>query len=429
MERLRMAPITPGVVEITAAVLLTIALIHTFSTHYFEHLAHIQPAHAGLWHLLGEVEVVFGFWAMVLLMFLMLHSGMGQTLHYLESRNFTEPAFVFVIMVIAASRPIIDLASLVLNFLSRILPTARPVAYYFTVLSVGPLLGSFITEPAAMTLAALLLRERFFGRNAPNSFMYGTVGVLFVNISIGGTMTPFAAPPVLMVAEKWGLDIATMLKSFGWKAAVAVIINAAGAAIAFRSYLREQPANPPALARLEVPGWIVSVHVAFLASVVVFSHHAIVFIALFLFFLGFAEAYKQYQNNLIIREGLMVAFFLGGLVVLGGQQKWWLQPLLADMEPTTLFVGATLLTAITDNAALTYLGSLVDGPTDAFKYSLIAGAVTGGGLTVIANAPNPAGFAILKDSFEDGAISALGLATAAMAPTLVAAAAFQLLPG
>jgi hypothetical protein len=424
-----MPPITPGVVEITAAALLTIALIHTFSTHYFERLAHIHPAHAGLWHLLGEVEVVFGFWAMVLLMFLMLHSGMGQTLHYLESRNFTEPAFVFVIMVIAASRPIIDLASLVLNFLSRILPTARPVAYYFTVLSVGPLLGSFITEPAAMTLAAVLMRERFFGRNAPNTFMYGTVGVLFVNISIGGTLTPFAAPPVLMVADKWGLDIATMLKSFGWKAAVAVVVNAAGAALAFRSYLREQPANPPALARLEVPGWIVLVHVAFLASVVVFSHHAIVFIALFLFFLGFAEAYKHYQNNLILREGLMVAFFLGGLVVLGGQQKWWLQPLLADMGPTALFVGATLLTAITDNAALTYLGSLVDGPTEAFKYSLIAGAVTGGGLTVIANAPNPAGFAILKDSFEDGAISALGLAAAATAPTLVAAAAFQFLPG
>ena len=249
-----MAPITPGVVEITAAVLLTIALVHTFSTHYFERLAHIQPTHAGLWHLLGEVEVVFGFWAMVLLMFLMLHSGMGQTLHYLESRNFTEPAFVFVIMVIAASRPIIDLASLVLTLLSRILPTERPVAYYFTVLSVGPLLGSCITEPAAMTLAALLLRERFFGRNTPNNFMYSAVGVLFVNISIGGTLTPFAAPPVLMVAEKWGVDIAIMLKSFGWKAAIAVVVNANGAAVAFRSNLREQPAIAPALARLDAPG-------------------------------------------------------------------------------------------------------------------------------------------------------------------------------
>jgi hypothetical protein len=424
-----MAAVAPGTVEITAAAIFAVALIHTFSTRYFQRLAHVQPAHAGLWHLLGEVEVVFGFWAMVLLVFLMTHSGTGQALHYLESRNFTEPAFVFVIMVIAASRPIIDLAGAALHHVSRALPLERPVAYYFTVLSVGPLLGSFITEPAAMTLAALLLRERFFGRNAPASFMYVTVGVLFVNVSIGGTLTPYAAPPVLMVADKWGLDLATMLKWFGWKAAVAVVINAAGAALAFRKYVRDLPTMSPALARLDVPAWVIGVHLAFLAAVVVFSHHPILFLAVFLFFLGFTEAYKRYQARLMLREGLMVAFFLAGLVVLGGQQRWWLQPLLADMSPTALYYGATLLTAITDNAALTYLGSLVEGVSDQFKYAMVAGAVTGGGLTVIANAPNPAGFAILKDSFEDGAIGALGLAAAAIPPTLVAIAAFQLLPG
>ena len=164
-----MAAFAPGIVEITAATIFAIALLHTFSTRYFQHLAHVQPAHAGLWHLLGEVEVVFGFWAMVLLLFLVLHSGAGQALQYLESRNFTEPAFVFVIMVIAASRPIIDFAGALLHYISRALPFDRPVAYYFTLLSVGPLLGSFITEPAAMTLAALLLRERFFSRNAPSA--------------------------------------------------------------------------------------------------------------------------------------------------------------------------------------------------------------------------------------------------------------------
>ncbi|RPI43705.1 MAG: hypothetical protein EHM67_04820 [Hyphomicrobiaceae bacterium] len=424
-----MATLAPGIVEITAVIIFAIAVLHTFSTRYFQRLAHIQPAHAGLWHLLGEVEVVFGFWAMVLLLFLVTHSGAGQALHYLESRNFTEPAFVFVIMVIAASRPIIDFAGALLHLISRSLPVSRPLAYYFTVLSIGPLLGSFITEPAAMTLSALLLRERFFSRNAPSAFMYATVGVLFVNISIGGTLTPYAAPPVLMVADKWGLDIVTMMKTFGWKAAIAVIVNAAGVAFAYRKYLSDQPTISPALARLDVPSWVVGIHVAFLAGVVVLSHHPVVFLALFLFFLGFTEAYKRYQTRLMLREGLMVAFFLAGLVVLGGQQKWWLQAVLTDMSPTALYYGATLLTTITDNAALTYLGSLVDGVSDDFKYSMVAGAVTGGGLTVIANAPNPAGFAILKDSFEDGAIGALGLAAAAALPTLVAIAAFQLLPG
>lgn len=419
----------PGMVEIAAVAIFVIALLHTFSAHYFHALAHAQPNHAGLWHLLGEVEVVFGFWAAVLLVFLVTHSGTGHALHYLESRNFTEPAFVFVIMVIAASRPIIDLAGAMLHAISRALPLERPVAYYFTLLSVGPLLGSFITEPAAMTLAALLLRQRFFRRGTPQGFLYVTVGVLFVNISIGGTLTPYAAPPVLMVADKWGLDLATMLTTFGWKAAIAVLINAAAATFAYRHLLSQQTTMTPALAKLEVPGWVIAVHVAFLSAVVVFSHHAIVFVALFLFFLGFTEAYSRYQSRLMIREGLMVAFFLAGLVVLGGQQRWWLQPLLGDMGPTTLYFGATLLTAITDNAALTYLGSMVEGVSDAFKYSMVAGAVTGGGLTVIANAPNPAGYAILKDSFEEGSIGALGLLAAATPPTLVAVAAFQLLPG
>jgi len=232
-----------------------------------------------------------------------------------------------------------------------------------------------------------------------------------------------------MVADKWGLDVATMLRSFGWKAALAVVVNAAGATWAYHMYLRKLQTVSPGLARRDVPAWISAVHLLVLAGVVVFSHHAVVFIALFLFFLGFAEAYKHWQKRLIVREGLLVAFFLGGLVVLGGQQRWWLQPLLADLNPTALYFGATLLTAITDNAALTYLGSQVEGISDAFKYSMVAGAVTGGGLTVIANAPNPAGFAILKDSFEDGAIGAAGLFAAATLPTLVAVAAFQLLPG
>ena len=146
---------------------------------------------------------------------------------------------------------------------------------------------------------------------------------------------------------------------------------------------------------------------------------------LFLLFLGLSEAYRRHHDRLILREGLMVAFFLAGLVVLGGQQRWWLQELLSRLDETTLFYGATLLTAITDNAALTYLGSLVEGVSDDYKYSLVAGAVAGGGLTVIANAPNPAGFAILKDHFEDQSISPLGLFAAALVPTLVVVACFR----
>lgn len=175
-----------------------------------------------------------------------------------------------------------------------------------------------------------------------------------------------------------------------------------------------------------MPAPVTLMHLAFLVGIVLTAHHPAVFLGMLMMFIGFAHAYQRHQSRLMIREGLMVGFFLAGLVVLGGLQKWWLQDLLGGLEPTVLFWGATALTAITDNAALTYLGSLVEGTSEAWRYMLVAGAVTGGGLTVIANAPNPAGFAILGKYFPDGSISSGRLFIAALVPTLVAAAMFML---
>lgn len=418
--------INPTSIQLVAAALFALAVIHTFSTKYFEHLAHIQPHHAGIWHLLGEVEVVFGFWAMVLILFIFAVSGQHEAITYLESRDFTEPMFVFVIMVIAGTRPVLDFAAAIVQRAAFILPVNTGVAMYFLLLAFVPLLGSFITEPAAMTLAALMLRDTLFSKEISTRLKYATVGVLFVNISIGGTLTPFAAPPVLMVAAKWDWDIWFMMTNFGWKAALAVAVNALAVTWLFRHELGHVSQKVDSSAP-KTPLLVVLIHLVFLALVVLFAHHSVAFMGVFLFFLGFTAAYHQYQNPLILREALLVAFFLAGLVVLGGQQQWWLQPLLMDMDDTAVFFGATLLTAVTDNAALTYLGSLVEGLSEEFKVALVAGAVTGGGLTVIANAPNPAGFAILKSKFDEQSIHPLGLLIAAIPPTLVTIIAFRVL--
>jgi hypothetical protein len=410
--------------EIVGASLFALAVLHTFSTRYFEHLAHTRTAHAGLWHLLGEVETVFGFWAAILLVFMSVAYGWGTASAYLDERHFAEPMFVFVIMVIAASRPIMQLASDSVRVTGRLLPMRPAMAGYFLSLSLVPLLGSFITEPAAMTLAALMLRERVFATNASNRLKYATLGVLFVNVSVGGTLTNFAAPPVLMVAAKWQWTTGFMLTTFGLKAALAVLINATVLTFLFRRELARR-SEPPRAEEGRVPATFVAVNLAILAGVVLVNHHPEAFMGLFLLFLGLAEAYRRHHDRLMLREGLMVAFFLAGLVVLGGQQQWWLQDVLSRLDETALFYGAAALTAITDNAALTYLGSLVEGVSDEYKYSLVAGAVAGGGLTVIANAPNPAGFALLKDHFEDQSINALGLFVAALPPTLVAIACFR----
>ena len=414
----------PTTIELLGAALFGIAVLHTFSTGLFERLAHRQPRHAGIWHLLGEVEVVFGFWAMVLILFMFVINGKDDATHYIDNRNFTEPLFVFAIMVIAGTRPILQCAARAVGFLARRLPLAPNIALFLVVLTVVPILGSFITEPAAMTLAALMLRENLYRHQLSSRLKYATLGTLFVNVSIGGTLTTFAAPPVLMVAGVWNWNVPFMLTTFGWKAAVAIVINAALVAVWFRKELANIGGEPERVDPVPLP--MVLVHIAFLVVVVMFSHHPAVFMGAFLFFLGIAQAYPRYQDPLILKEALLVAFFLGGLVVLGGQQAWWLEPLLLGLDANAVFYGTAALTAITDNAALTYLASLVPGLTSEFKVALVAGAVTGGGLTIIANAPNPAGAAILREGFEDGAIRAEFLLLGALIPTVVAAIAFRM---
>ncbi|MFY7907433.1 MAG: putative Na+/H+ antiporter [Burkholderiaceae bacterium] len=416
----------PTTIQAVAAALFALALIHTFSTKFFEHLAHTRPAHAGVWHLLAEVEIVFGVWAMLFMVIMGVLEGFNTAMQYLDGRNFTEPLFVFAIMVVAASKPVLQVSSAAVQALVRVMPLPKPLAFFFTVLGIVPLLGSFITEPAAMTLAALLMKDTIFAK-ASRRLQYAALGALFVNISIGGTLTNFAAPPVLMVAAKWDLDIMWMLTHVGWKAAIAVFINAGVLTFLFAKELNAMghSAKTPYTG---VPGWMVGVHLAFLVAIVVFAHHPAAFIAVFLLFMGVATAYPAYQERLILREGLLVAFFLGGLVVLGGMQQWWLQPALLSMDATTVYFGATALTAITDNAALTYLASLVEGLSPEFKYAVLTGAVTGGGLTIIANAPNPAGASILKGTFNEGAISPLSLFLGALPPTIVAILCFRLFP-
>ncbi len=411
-------------IDVIAAVAFGLALLHTVATKFFEQLAHRIPRHAGLLHLLGEVEVVFGFWAFVLIGVMAVVSGGEKALEYAETRQFIEPLFVFVIMVVAASRPVLVSIEALVAILAKWMPLDTAVAQVWLCLAVVPLIGSLITEPAAMTLAALMLAPLVFRAGMPEWLKYGALGALFVNVSIGGTLTSFAAPPVLMVATTWNWSSAFMAATFGWKAAVAVLINATAITFLLRRHLGGKPSKT--VEELRVPTLVRAIHLAFLVGVVAFAHHPVIFLGLFMLFLGFTQAYARYQNQLILKEALLVAFFLAGLVVLGGMQQWWLQPIVSSLQPTALFFGALGLTAITDNAALTYLGSLTEGMSDAAKYMLVAGAVAGGGLTVIANAPNPAGVALLRKGFNDESIGAGGLLCGALAPTLVAALMFLL---
>lgn len=374
--------------------------------------------------MLGEVEIVFGVWATVLVVVMALGVGGREALAYAESRNYTEPLFVFVVMVIAATRPILAVVMRAIDKLARWMPIDDAVARVWLGLALVPLSGSLVTEPAAMTIAALALGPQVFRPTMPERYKYFVLGVLFVNVSIGGTLTAYAAPPILMVASAWNWDSAFMLSHIGWKAAVAVIINATLATLLVRNFVRGPQGGQWESSASAVPAATVVIHIAFLAAVVIFSHHLVVFLAIFLFFVGYTQAYPRGQDRLLIKESILVAFFLAGLVILGGMQQWWLQPLVSSLAPAELFISASALTAVTDNAALTYLGSLITGMSDEAKYMLVTGAVAGGGLTVIANAPNPVGVALLRRGFRDESIGVGSLLAAALLPTAIAAAMF-----
>ncbi len=528
-----------------ATLIFLLAIVHTFLTARFLKISH-RWAHdheqriergeasrdsvhhgAQAMHFLGEVEVVFGLWAVALGIAIIGFYDWSTAVHYLgETVNYTEPAFVVVIMTLAATRPILRLAEGMIKSIAGMLGGSL-AALWFTTLTIGALLGSFITEPAAITISALVLARTFYTLEPSTKFKYATLGLLLVNISVGGTLTHFAAPPVLMVAAPWGWGMSHMLLHFGWKAAVGIVISnvlyfalfrrelmaledkyavvrlkeeiqtrflrradmdarfdqlrrSIGADTGTRDLaktqvqdlidrireqleeqsvpelrargideelirqafaqrfeeirLRETRRLVPALLPEgergtfvdpdwdkrddPVPVWVTLVHLVFMGWTIVNAHHAPLFVLGLLFFLGFAEVSKDYQNRIDLRPAMLVGFFLAGLVIHGGVQGWWIAPILGNLGEASLMAAATVLTAFNDNAAITYLATLVPDFSDALKYAVVAGAVTGGGLTIIANAPNPAGISLLKRHFDNG-VSPAGLLGAALAPTAI----------
>jgi len=535
--------------NLVATLIFFCAIIHTFLTSKFTAISHKwehghdkkkrqgqadrHSVHHGaeLFHFLGEVEAVFGIWVIALTIAIVAFYDWNTMVNYVSYRvNFTEAMFVVVIMTLAATRPILKLSEAIMWKIANLLGGTL-TAWWFTILTIGPLLGSLITEPAAMTISALLLAHKLYDLEPSEKFKYATIGLLFVNISVGGTLTHFAAPPVLMVAAPWNWGIDHMIVHFGWKALLGIMVsngiyyaffrrelahlqktyvlrsikdeirekylnrreldtefeNIAAAVdkeVGFRQIFEQQiekimpqikkrlgeqlsrkylpsivregvdqnlvqdafdkrfeevklskmreslPGLLPEHERPEfqdpdwderddpVPAWVTIVHLGFMAWTIINAHHPEMFIPGMLFFLGFAQVSHPYQNRIDLKPALLVGFFLGGLVIHGGVQGWWIAPVLGNLTDIPLMLVATVLTAFNDNAAITYLSTLVPGFTDSLKYAVVAGAVAGGGLTVIANAPNPAGQSILKKYFENG-VSPAGLLKAAILPTVI----------
>ena len=438
--------------NLIATAIFFLAILHTFSVARFTALAHrVQHEHdereiragrrahpstlAEFLHFFGEVEVVFGLWAIVLSVAILAWHDFGTMTEYFNHTViYTEPIFVVVIMALASTRPIVTLAESALRRVAS-LGRGTPAAWWLAILTIGPILGSIITEPAAMTICAVLLGRQIYERAPGTRFKYATIGLLFVNVSIGGTLTHFAAPPVLMVARPWGWDTAFMASHFGWRAMLAIVTSNVIYFLVFWKEFRRLATLPepvveePGEGEAEpgpIPAWVTLAHCLFMAWTVVTAHYPAMVIGGFLIFLGFAKATDPYQGRFDLKSPLLVGFFLGGLVIHGGLQGWWIQPFLGSLSERPMFFGSVLLTAFNDNALVTYLATLVPNLSDGLKIAVVEGAVAGGGLTVIANAPNPAGQSLLSRYF-DGAVYPLGLLLGALLPTVITFLMFRLI--
>ncbi|MEI7436804.1 MAG: putative Na+/H+ antiporter [bacterium] len=431
-----------------ATVIFFAAIIHTFMAAKFRAIAHrFEREHAAvlheyapisgvgnnldrvldrkkffavIFHFLGEVEAIFGIWVIPLALAMVLMKGVNAATYYINGVNFTEPIFVVATMAIASSRPVLFFAEACLKRVALV-GRGTPAAWWFSILTVGPLLGSLITEVAAMTICALLLARRFFQLNPSMSLRYATLGLLFVNISVGGTLTHFAAPPIVMVAGKWGWNLPFMLSMFGWKAFAGILLSNLLVFAVFRRELRALQVEDGGCLKgaAPVPAWIVLTNLLFIGFIVFFGHYAVIVVLTFMLFLAFVTATERNQNLVGLRSPILVGFFLAGLVIHGGCQQWWIEPVLRSMSPVQLLLGATVLTSFNDNAAITYLASLVPEFSLQAKCAVVMGAVAGGGLTVIANAPNPAGQSILQNYFGANGINAVKLLLAAIVPTII----------
>jgi hypothetical protein len=431
--------------HLIALILFVLAIVHTlcvYKVHEWAHALEMKQKERGkekgvgiqTLYFLAEVEIVFAFWAVVLFIFMASFYGWTTALEYIDTRDYTEALFVVVILAMASTKPIIHIAEVLISWLAKKLGGSLS-AWWFVLLTVGPLLGSFITEAAAMALCAFLLSHQFYTYHPSSKLAYATLALLFVNVSIGGVLTNFASPAVLVLSHFWKWTISDIFLNFGWKAILGILLSNGLYWLYFRKELQDLNVRKKAFkvyvehstpTERPIPVWVTTTHILFMTWIVFVSSYPAIFLAAFLLFIGFYQATRAYQHSLQLTRPLLIGLFLAGLVIHGGLQGWWVYAILHDLSPLSVMGVAIALTGFNDNTAISYLATLIPNWGDIYEYAIFIGVVAGGGLTVIANAPNPAGYSILRSHFTRG-VKPFPLLLAALPPTCILYAIYYFL--
>jgi len=392
-----------------------LAILHTFLTPYLFSLSrkfskkskratkNWRHYHfvSEICYLLSEIEVVFGIWLLPLLLFATWFLGWDEVISYLHGRDYTYAFYIMVIVVVMTSGPIIAFAEKILDKVA-LLGKESPGAWWWTILTIGPLLGAFLKEPGAMALCAALLLKKFYSFKPSTPFKYATLGLLFTNISVGGTLTTFASRALFIVASKRGWDTTYMLTHFAWKACLGILLANATYYFIFKKEFKETfPKKLRSTIKKDIPFWITFLHLLFVTAIVLTANHVSLFIAVFILFLGFYKATTFYQSPLHLRSAVLVGFFFASLLIHGELQGWWVVPLLQQLPQVGAMFMSFVLSAFMDNAVVNYLSLEVPHFNEMKHYLMVSGAMSAGALTIVANAPNPLGHAILRSAFSD----------------------------
>src|SRR3989344_210953 len=264
--------------HLIAAVIFALAILHTLFAYKIHHLAtklHPETKEERSFGIqilffLSEVEIVFALWAIPLFFCIAFMYGWTMGFEYMNTRDYTEALFVVVIFALASTKPIVYVAELLISKIANLFGGSLG-AWWLVLLTFGSLLGSLITEAAAMALCALLLSHQFYEYRPSKKLAYATLALLFVNISVGGVLTDFASPAVLILSHCWEWSMTDMFLKFGWKAALGIVLSNLLYWVHFRQELQmlnlrkkaSEAFSQQVLGTLksEIPVWVIAIHV------------------------------------------------------------------------------------------------------------------------------------------------------------------------
>lgn len=385
----------------------------------------------GEWYrLMSTIELVFLLWSVPLFFWFLYTEGYKGTMAYLNTRNYTFSMFIIVMWLLLGSKPI---SYAVEHAFAKIANIGRqsPKSWWLTVMFVAPLSTIFLRETGAIIIATTLLAKYFYDLSPSTRFSYATMGLLFSNVSIGGLLTTSSSRSLSMILRTLRWDNYEVMTHFGWKALLAICLSTTVYYYLFRREFHHFPRKIEHIinAGRKIPIWIICVHIAMAFAAMRFRSAPVLMGGVCIFYVFFHRLTVFYQNKIDFWKVCCLGVFFIGMSFVGGLQEWWILKLVKNSSDFGYMWAAYILSIFLDNVLVNLMMHDLPVVTDCYLYLVVAGCMSAGGLTLIANTPNIVSFATLRPFFQKPSFSFWKLFLASLFPSVLALMLFWLLRG